>query len=126
MARRYTYETTLSFGGDVPTAELEVTFSYTVIPGRPEQGPSYSHGGLPAEPAEIDDIRVETIDGRARPWNTYLLGDDALADMLLAEVDDDDLYAAMLEESAESAAADRDAADEARWEDLRQAREPQS
>lgn len=119
MPRRYAYETTLSFGGDVPTAELEVSFSYMVHPGRPEQGPSYSHGGSPAEPAEIDDIRVERVDGRARPWNTYQLGDDALADMLLAELDDDDHYAAMLEESAESDAADRDAADEARWEDRR-------
>lgn len=68
---RHTYTTTLSWGGDTPTAEVEVTVSYAVIWGRPETPPAYAHGGLPAEPTEIDDIRLELVEGKPRPWGMY-------------------------------------------------------
>jgi hypothetical protein len=38
MARRYTYATGLSWGGDEPTAELDVEVSYEVAWGSPESG----------------------------------------------------------------------------------------
>ena len=63
---RYTYSTCLSFGtdGEADYCELDATISYVVRQGRAETPPAYAHGGLPAEDAEIDDVRVEKIDGR--------------------------------------------------------------
>lgn len=40
-----TYAGTLSWGGDEPTAELEVEWSYTVLWGAPATGPTYACGG---------------------------------------------------------------------------------
>lgn len=73
MGRRYTYSTTLSFGtdGEADYREVDVEVSFTCSPGRAETPPSYSHGGLPAEGREIDDIRLETVNGRERPWRIY-------------------------------------------------------
>jgi len=72
MARRYYYATTLSWGGDVPTAEVEVEVSYTVAWGSPATG----HFGPPEhyDPgcgSEVEDIRLETVDGKPRPWGMY-------------------------------------------------------
>jgi hypothetical protein len=39
--------------------EIELALSGTVYPGRPEQGPTYSSGGEPAEYASVDDIDIE-------------------------------------------------------------------
>ena len=62
---RYSYSACVSFGtdGEADYVELDVTVSYNVNAGRSETPPAYDHGGLPAEPAEVDDIRVEKIDG---------------------------------------------------------------
>ena len=38
MSKRYTYATTLNWGGDTPTAEIEVEVSYTVAWGSAETG----------------------------------------------------------------------------------------
>ena len=66
MAKRYTFTTCLSFGtdGEADFCELDVTVSFAFTPGRAAAPPAYDHGGLPADPPEIDDIRVELIDGR--------------------------------------------------------------
>ena len=56
---RYRYATCLSWGGDEPTAELEVEVSYTVAWGRPETPPAYDHGGLPADPDEITNLATQ-------------------------------------------------------------------
>lgn len=89
MARRYTTTLSLSIGGDVPPWEGEATVSYLVTWGCAETPPAYSHGGLPADPDEVDDIRVEAIDGRKPDPEAALsiaehieLNDDAIADML--------------------------------------------
>jgi hypothetical protein len=65
MAKRYTFTTCLSFGtdGEANFCELDVTVSFAFTPGRAAAPPAYDHGGLPADPPEIDDIRVELIDG---------------------------------------------------------------
>ncbi len=54
--KRYSYTTEIG--------ELEVEFSYSVLWGAPEQGQSYASGGQPADPDEIDDIRVERVNGK--------------------------------------------------------------
>ena len=64
---RYTYATTLSWGGDTPTAELEVECSYTVAWGSPERGrfgrpEDYDPGAGDV----VEDIKILTVDGR--PW----------------------------------------------------------
>jgi hypothetical protein len=66
MAKRYTFTTCLSFGtdGEADFCELDATVSFAFTPGRAAAPPAYDHGGLPADPPEIDDIRVELIDGR--------------------------------------------------------------
>lgn len=67
MTRRYTYATCLGWGGDEPTAEIDVTLSYAVDwgspgTGRPYFGPpeNYDEGS----PPEVQDLCVEKIDGR--------------------------------------------------------------
>ena len=65
MANRYTYATCLGWGGDEPTAEIDVEVSYTVAWGSPETGrfgPPENYD--PGSPDEVEDLRVEKIDGR--------------------------------------------------------------
>lgn len=100
---RHTYATGVSFGGDIPTAELDVELSYSFIPGRAETPPAYDHGGLPAEPAMIEDVEVVTIDGKSRPWDRHTdHTDDELADAILNQLGDidDELIAHALETDA--------------------------
>lgn len=117
MARRYHYTASFSIGGDIPTWEGEVEFSYTVTWGAPETPPAYSHGGLPADPDEIDDIRVEKVDGLTSGW-AYFQSDASFAEDMIERLTDDD-YSAMLTEAYEADLADHDAAMEARWEERR-------
>jgi hypothetical protein len=88
---RHTFTTCLSFGtdGEADFCELDATVSFAFTPGRDAAPPAYDHGGLPADPPEIDDIRVEVIDGRpvtAGDWKTI----DAILDQF-ATGDFDDL-----------------------------------
>lgn len=115
----YTYETTISFGGDTPTAELDVRFSFTVSWGTPETPPCYAHGGLPADPDEVDDIRVVAVNGLPSGWSDHQ-SDAGVADTLINALTEDD-YARMLEEAIEADASDYEAyqemlADERRME----------
>ena len=89
---RHTFTTCLSFGtdGEADYREIDATVSFAFTPGRAAAPPAYDHGGLPADPPEIDDIRVEFIDGR-RP---YAAGDKKTVDSILdqfATGDFDDL-----------------------------------
>lgn len=70
---RYTYATTLAYStGDVPEVdEVEVEVSYTVTWGAPETPPAYDHGGLPADPDEINDLTLITIDGVGGPFDQH-------------------------------------------------------
>ena len=71
MARSYTTTLSLSVGGDEPTWEGEATVTFSVTWGTPERAPAYSHGGLPADPDEINDITVTHIDGEPVERRTY-------------------------------------------------------
>jgi hypothetical protein len=65
MSARYTYATTIDIGDD----ELDVEVTYSVTWGAPETPPTYAHGGLPADPDEIDDLRLRSIDGVGGPFD---------------------------------------------------------
>lgn len=121
MAKRYIYATELTWGGDEPTAELEVEVSFTVAWGRPETPPAYSHGGLPAEPDEIDDIQVELIDGKLPADATageYMPGATVAAIIEAIEGSERHLEA-MLIEAREHDDALADEAAERRYEAMR-------
>ena len=103
MNRRYTYSTCLNWGGDVPTAEIDVTISFTVSPGSPETG-RFGPPELydPGSPAEVEDIRVESIDGRSVEQSPGLLVP------ILEKLED--LHDELLAEAAERDVADADEA----------------
>jgi hypothetical protein len=122
MTRRYTYETNIEVSsGDDCGPDFDVKVSFVVIPGEPETGPSYACGGAPANPAEIDDIRLETVNGKPRPWGMYdgwIKDEDAEFEATIVSLleNGDRHWGAMMQEVAEADEADRDAAAEARWE----------
>lgn len=62
-------------------AEVDIT------PGSPQRGPTYDCGGTPAEPAEIEVIKVWMIedDGRRTPMADF----DTIAEWLMTEKEDD-------------------------------------
>ena len=109
MATRYRYSTCLSFGedGEPGYTEIDVTVSYRVLWGRGEMPPAYAHGGLPADPDEIDDIRLELINDKPSPWN---LGDgwvseESQEEMILSRFDGVRYLDEMLEEAHQREAA---------------------
>lgn len=93
------HKITATRSGSHPTmgdweADYTITFEYRA--GSPETPPSYSHGGLPADPAEVEaiDIKPEfgSLDSRekaeALDWAQSWLDDEGY-DEALAEVADD-------------------------------------
>ena len=91
---RHTYTTSLNRGGDTPT--WEATFSY--VPGRSD---------------EIDDVRLEAIDGRTQAWsNGSREFDHLIAAMFQCEIEDSDTHLIAMMEIAVAdlvAAEDRNA-----------------
>lgn len=120
MSRRYIYETNVEVSsGDECGPDFDIKVSFTVTPGEPEAGPSYACGGTPASPAEIDDIRLETVDGKSRPWGMYdgyIKDEDAEFEATIVGLLENSgrHWEAMMQEVAEADEADRDAAAEAR------------
>lgn len=128
MTRRCSYAASLSWGGDEPTAELEVEVSFEVSPGSSETGrfgPPEHYD--PGSPAVVEDIRVEKIDGLpVAEWEArsteYVRGSTVAAIIDKLEMDHE---AEMLAEAAEQDAADADEAAERAYEARREmAREP--
>lgn len=110
---RYTYTTSLEVGNADGGPEYEVTVSYTVIPGESETGPSYASGGTPASDAYLDDLRLETVDSKPRPWGMYdgwiVNEDDEFETVIVGMLEDDSVHVeAMLIEAAEVEADERD------------------
>lgn len=114
---RYTYATTINFGGDTPTAELEVEFSFTVVWGCPAQTYGPPEKCWPADPDEVDDIQVISVEGKRSGWSKHE-SDADFAETLINRLSERDRVA-MLEEAAETCVGDHDAAMEARWEERR-------
>jgi hypothetical protein len=76
MPNRKTHTTTLNRHD---ATETEVTIHYTATPGTPERGPTYACGGTPAEPAEVEIVRVtvdgveiEPTDAEIEAWTTWV------------------------------------------------------
>jgi hypothetical protein len=114
---RYTYTTCLSFGtdGEADYCEVDATVSFAVVWGRPETPPAYAHGGLPADPDEINDIRVDAIDGRP-----VVTGDCITRAAILAEFECGNHDADLLATAREEAVADAERAAECREEQRRE------
>lgn len=61
-------------------AETDAVAEYIFHPGYPERGPTYDCGGTPAEPAEVEIIRVmvagieiEPTDAERAKWTTEIM-----------------------------------------------------
>lgn len=106
MSSRYTYACTLSWGGDTPTAEVEVEVSYTVAWGSPETGnygPPEDYD--PGSPSVVEDIRLEKVEGKPRPWDMGYgyLSDDDFAQECIEKIDNSDWrLEEMIREAAET------------------------
>lgn len=121
MSRRYSYTTSINRGGDTPTWEGEVTVSFTCVPGDPGSPPSYASGGSPPSDGYIEDVRLEKVDGKERPWGMYsgyiADEDNVFADEIQTELEESDHHIGeMMRIAGEEWAADREAAAEYRWE----------
>jgi hypothetical protein len=110
MNARYRYATCLAWGGDVPTAEVEVEVSYGVAWGSPETGAGYMadpYNYDPGSPDVVEDIRLELVEGKPRPWGMYhgfvANEDDEFEFEVIEKLEDHE--AAMLEEARAREAA---------------------
>ena len=108
MRRRpHWYEDTLELENVGQTAEYLIRF--TVDPGEPARGPSYSCAGEPGAPPSVDDVEVFWVDDKGqrhpRPELVDLVDFDALLES--AAEDASDRRAAAMEARAE-ARAERD------------------
>ena len=83
MSRRRHFDMVLVYDGE----SVRVTGS--VSPGYPERVPSYDCGGTPAEPPEVEDLRIYAEDGTEIEDAD---GDifEALQDDILERVSEDD------------------------------------
>lgn len=119
----YTYATTLVWGGDEPTAELEVTCSYSVAWGSPECGRGYMADPAlydPGSPDVLKDIKILTVEGK--PWPVdipygYQI-DAQLHEMLVEKLESEHEYD-MLDWARMKEGVDPDGVREARLERLR-------
>ena len=109
MSKRYTYATTLSWGGDEPTAELEVECSYEVAWGTPETGAGYLADPYRYDPGSgdaVECIKIVSVDGK--PWPTEVFGGyqtiaqdhETLVDKLESDCWDDMIGAAREKDAA--------------------------
>ena len=106
-ATRYRHATCISFGtdGEADYAEFDVEVSFTVAWGSPETGAGYMadpYAYDPGSPDEVEDLRVELIDGQPRAAWTYPSTFEA---MILDELDREPHLADMLAEARNAEAA---------------------
>ena len=112
MSRTSTHTFTQTIVQDADSgAEVELRITYNFTPGAPEQGPTYSSGGQPADPDEIDFLSCKgPMDGDGYDkyrQDTY----DTLAHSYL---EGDIGRAQAIENALDELAGDADAAAEAR------------
>jgi len=118
----YRYACTLSWGGDEPTAEIEVECSYSVAWGSPESGrfgPPEDYD--PGAGDVVEDIKILTVGGKPWPvdlsWGFQTEAQDhaMLVDKLESECGD-----FMLAGASEEEACLREAAADDRFERMRE------
>lgn len=103
MASKHTHKTTLQIGED--TVLLKVAFTY--IAGCRETPPTYSHGGLPADPAEVEITSLEWSRDNPR---TKTVEWHKIEGPLFDFIAEDECLLASLEETAIEDLTDEDAA----------------
>lgn len=118
MTRRYRYAMCLNWGGDEPTAELDVEVEYEVAWGAPESGrfgPPENYD--PGAGDVVEGIKVLTINGRPGPWEPMDPTETAEQTVIAKlEMDHEE---AMIQEATEMGAAEYDAHQESLWEERR-------
>ena len=115
---RYTYATCLNWGGDEPTAEIDVVVSYAVAWGSPETGRfGVPEDYDPGSPDVVEDLRVEKIDGRPVSESPGLL----VPIMEKLEAIEEALFPDLIANAAQVEAARADEAAEYRREAAREA-----
>lgn len=115
---RYTYATCLGWGGDIPTAEIEVELSYSVAWGSAETGrfgPPEDYD--PGSPDEVEGLCVEKIDGRTVEASPGLL----VPILEKLEEIEDRLFPDLIAHAIEIEAARADEAADYRREAMREA-----
>lgn len=121
MRSRYSHATCVNFGGDTPTAELEVEFSYSVAWGAPESGrygPPEDYD--PGAGDGVEGLKVEKVDGKASGWS-HTISDAQVAAIIIDRIETDDAaLERMIIEAIEIEAADEQDAIERRFEDMRE------
>ncbi len=88
--RKYTHALTVS----IADTEVEVDFEFTCSPYIPEQGPTYSSGGQPAEGGEVEVTEAFVLIGKdshkAPAWLIEILAnDESVIEELRSCADDD-------------------------------------
>lgn len=118
----YRYACTLSWGGDEPTAELEIECSYSVAWGSPEGnrfGPPEDYD--PGSGDVVEDIKILTIDGKPWPVDiSYGFQTDAQSHEMLVEKLESEHEESMILEAIEAEAAREDDAADDRFERMRE------
>lgn len=78
----------LSIAGE--ESEIEVYVNYSISRARPATPPSYSHGGLPPEPAEIEILSGSMVGGGEKlpDWLLAVIQDNEGAYQALGEAAD--------------------------------------
>lgn len=126
----YRYACTLSYGGDEPTAELEVECSFTVAWGSPESGRFGAPEDYdPGAGDVVEDIKILTVDGKPWPvdisygFQTEKQDHETLVDKLESDHEPDMLRAAIEEEASRADASADDRFERMREEMIEEDRE---
>ena len=115
MAYRYNHTLYIQVGSN----EIACDVVYTVTPGRPATGPSYSCGGTPAEPAEVE---IQTVEAVLEDWHfgKKITKREPVTGWLLDLISNcPDINAELLDEAGEEDSDRRADALEMRREDMR-------
>lgn len=82
MAKRFQFTVDHMIGRE----EVELVVTYSVTPGRPETGPTYSCGGTPAEP---DEVEIVSIKRNGQPVTLSDEEEEALWELAIGRAGDD-------------------------------------
>ena len=82
MAKRFQFTVDHMIGRE----EVELVVTYSVAPGCPETGPTYSCGGTPAEP---DEVEIVSIKHNGKPITLSDEDEEALWEIAICRAGDD-------------------------------------
>lgn len=82
MTRRFQFTVEHMIG----RSDVELVVTYSVTPGRPETGPTYSCGGTPAEP---DEVEIVSIKHNGKPVTLSDAEEERLLEMAIGRAGDD-------------------------------------